>query len=419
MTTSYYTTPTGRPIRVAFVTTNMTVGGEETLLVNLIRKLDREHFAPELVCLKARGELGEILSREIPVADRFLPRKWDPRVLFRLARHFRQRQIDAVITVGTGGDRMFWGRLAAWKADVPVILSAIHSTGWPTYIEWPNRRLQWLTDGFIAVAEQHAQYLIQQQGCPAHKVHVINNGVDCQRFSPRPVPASLVEEFGLQPGAPVAGILAVLRPEKNHPLFLRVASRVYREFPDARFLIVGDGQCRGELEKLTDELGLRKAVIFCGQRDDVPELINTMDVLLLTSRMEANPVSVLEAQATETPVVASHVGSLEDTILNGRSGYLVDPTDEDGFVRRVLQLFAEPLAAKAMGKRGRRHVESQFSLKQMVQGYEQLIQRIYLAKCDLPPSTPVETTLPEVDSPRITKPRQSDGEDSPKAPQEG
>ena len=78
----------------------------------------------------------------------------------------RQRQIDAVVTVGTGGDKMFWGRLAAWRAGVPVILSALHSTGLPDHVEWPNRLLAPITDGFIGVAEAHGRYLAEAEGCP-------------------------------------------------------------------------------------------------------------------------------------------------------------------------------------------------------------------------------------------------------------
>ncbi len=100
-----------RPLRVMFVITSMHVGGAETLLCNLIRRMDRERFAPELCCLKERGELGDQLSREILVHHDLLRRKYDLRVLLRLARLLRQRRTDIVVTVGAG-DKMFWGRLA-------------------------------------------------------------------------------------------------------------------------------------------------------------------------------------------------------------------------------------------------------------------------------------------------------------------
>ena len=94
-----------------------------------------------------------------------------------------ERQIDAVVTVGAG-DKMFWGRLAAYFARVPVIASALHSTGWPDGIGRLNRWLTPITDAFIAVADTHGQFLIDQERLPPEKVFVIPNGVDTSRFVP-------------------------------------------------------------------------------------------------------------------------------------------------------------------------------------------------------------------------------------------
>ncbi len=107
------------PLRVMFVITSMPVGGMETLLVELVRRLDRARFSPELCCLKHLGPLGEVLAAEIPAFTGLLRHKYDVRVLGRLRRLLGERRIDAVVTVGTGGDKMFWGRLAAWLAGNP------------------------------------------------------------------------------------------------------------------------------------------------------------------------------------------------------------------------------------------------------------------------------------------------------------
>ncbi len=113
-----------RPLRVMFVQTDMRVGGAEMITANVIRRLDRRRFAPELCCLKHRGALGESLAEEIPVHYGLLAGKFDLRVWPKLTELLRRRRIDAVITVGAG-DKMFWGRLAACRVGVPVILSAL------------------------------------------------------------------------------------------------------------------------------------------------------------------------------------------------------------------------------------------------------------------------------------------------------
>lgn len=365
------------PLRVMFVITCMPVGGAETLLVNLVRRLNRRRFAPEFCCLKYFGPLGEVLADEIPGFTGLLRRKYDLRVWSRLTRLLRRRQIDAVVTVGTGGDKMFWGRLAAWRAGVPVIISALHSTGLPDRVEWLNRRLAPLTDAFIAVAAPHARYLAEHEGCPVDKVRVIPNGVDTERFCRRPANAALRAALGIAPRAPVAAIVAALRPEKNHPLFLRAAAQIRAAMPAARFLIVGDGPARGELEALAGRLGITDAVHFLGTRADIPELLAASDVVMLTSHMEANPVSVLEALACEKPVVATRVGSLTETVRDGVNGYLVRPDDPAALAARVIELFGDRMKARRFGQAGRREVVAHWSLERMVAGYEELIERLY------------------------------------------
>ncbi len=368
------------PLRVMFAITSMPVGGAETLLVEVIRRMDRSRFAPELCCLKNFDALGEVLADEIPAFTGLLAHKYDFAVLWRLTTLLRQRQIDAVVTIGTGGDKMFWGRLAGRLAGVPVICSALHSTGLPDHVELPNRLLSPITDAFIAVAEPHGRYLAEHEGCPAHKVRVIPNGVDLDRFHPRWPEPALQRELAIPPGTPVVGIVAALRPEKNHELFLQAASLVRKELAETQFLIIGDGPQRERLESLAGELSLSRAVHFLGTRSDVPKLLSLVDVLAITSQMEANPISILEAMACEKPVVATRVGSIPETVLDGKTGYLIAPGDAAGIANRVVELLIHPDRAAAMGRAGREHVIAAWSIERTVAGYEDLIAEIYAAK---------------------------------------
>jgi glycosyltransferase involved in cell wall biosynthesis len=363
-----------------FVITSMPVGGAETLLVEIINRLDHSRFRPELCCLKEFGPLGEKLAAEIPSHTGLLGNKYDFAVLPRLVRLMTRRRVDAVVTVGTGGDKMFWGRLAAWLAGVPVICSALHSTGLPDRVELPNRLLAPLTDAFIAVAEPHGRYLAQHEGCAAAKVRVIPNGVDVEKFHPRWPSRNLQQELHLAPGTPVAGIVAALRPEKNHELFLRAAALVREQLPNARFLVVGDGPRRQSLETLAGELSLGDAVNFLGARSDVPEVLSMIDVLALTSHMEANPISILEAMAAEKPVVSTRVGSVAETVLDGKTGYLVAPGSAEELASRLVELLRWPEQAADMGRAGREHVVAHWSIDRTVAGYQDLLAEIYAAK---------------------------------------
>ncbi len=368
------------PLRVMFVITSMPVGGAETALVELVRRMDRQRFRPEVCCLKQLDALGTVLAEEIPTFTGILANKYDFAVLWRLTRLMHRRRIDAVVTVGTGGDKMFWGRLAAWLAGVPVICSALHSTGLPDRVEFANRLLAPLTDAFIAVAQPHADYLAAHEGCPAEKVCVIPNGVDVERFHPRWPSRSLQSEFNLDPDVPVAGIVAALRPEKNHEMFLYVAALVRRAMTTAQFLVVGDGPQRATLQSLAHSLGIADCVHFVGTRSDVPEVLSLVDVLLLTSHMEANPLCLLEAMASEKPVVATRVGSVCETVLQGATGYLVSPGDSQRMAEHVLELLTNGDRAASMGRAGREHVIAQWSVEHMIEGYQDLLERIYTKK---------------------------------------
>jgi glycosyltransferase involved in cell wall biosynthesis len=368
-----------RALKVMFVQTDMRVGGAEMITANVIRRLDRRRFAPELCCLKDLGTLGESLADEIPVHHGLLAGKYDLRVWPRLTALLRRRDIDAVITVGAG-DKMFWGRLAARRVGVPVILSALHSTGWPDGVGRLNQILTPITDAFIAVAESHGQFLAKNLKINEDRVAVISNGVDTTRFAPYADVAAVRNALGIGPTDPVVGIVAALRPEKNHDLFLAMARRVVDQLPTARFLIIGDGPCRDAIQQRASALGITDRVMMLGSRDDVPRLLAAMDVFALTSHIEANPVSILEAMSVGRPVVATNVGSIHEAVAEDQTGFLVPPGDADQFAERVLKLLHEPLVCESMGAAARKAVVDDWSIEAMVHGYERLIESTYARK---------------------------------------
>ncbi len=369
-----------KPIRTAFLLTSMPVGGAETLLVNLVRGFDSDKILPQIVCLKERGPLGEELAAEFSVASRFIASKWDFRVIERLRQHFVREKIEAVVTVGAG-DKMFWGRIAAKLARVPVICSALHSTGWPDGVGKANRYLTKITDAFIAVAQSHGKFLVDFERFPQSKVAVIPNGINTERFCPDLQTRSRVRrELNLPATAPVIGIVAALRPEKNHEMFIDVAARVQRVVRDSQFLIIGDGPERVKIEAAIEKHSLQYQVQMLGNRSDTHRLLTAIDVFALTSHNEANPVSILEALSTEVPVVSTRVGSIAETVIDGETGYCVEPGDAEAMAVRIQELILDSKKHTTIGEQGRQRVQKYGSMQSMVVGYEELISRIYQSK---------------------------------------
>lgn len=372
-----------RPIRVMFLITSMPVGGAETLLVNMMRRFDPARITPMIGCLKEKGVLGEELSDEFPVFENLIHHKYDVGVAVRLRKLFKEQELDGVITVGAG-DKMFWGRLAAKSARLPVILSALHSTGWPDGVGRLNRMLTGITDGFIACADSHAQYLVNNEKFPESKVFMIPNGIDTNRFVADQVARrDWRQKLSIADDAPVAGIVAALRSEKNHDLFLEAARRTLESLPEARFVIAGDGPERERLEALAVEKQVDQQVHFIGSTSDIPGVLSMMDVFSLTSHNEAKPVSILEALSCERPVAATAVGSVNESVLEGVTGFLVPAGDEQAMAERWVQLLSDDNLRRKMGAAGRDHVIENSSLDSMTTGYMELVETIFNSKVDI------------------------------------
>ncbi len=369
-----------RPLNVMFVITSMPVGGAETLLVNLTRRFDKSRIRPMIGCLKERGVLGDELADEIPVFEHLINHKYDVAVARRLRKLYREQNVDAVITVGAG-DKMFWGRLAARGAGTPVILSALHSTGWPDGVGKLNRMLTGITDGFIAVARHHAEFLVEFEKFPSAKVFMIPNGIDTGRFQRCEKSRDKWRtEVGIPHDSPTLGIVAALRPEKNHELFLDCAGRTLKEVPDAHFVIAGDGPCRNDLEAMASERSIEERVHFLGSVSDIPGVLSMLDVFALTSHNEASPVSILEALSCNRPVVAPDVGSIKESVLNGTTGYLCEAGNASEISTRWIELLRNPELRDKMGRKGRSHVVDNSSLDSMTEGYTELVESLFQQK---------------------------------------
>ena len=358
--------------------------------------LTQTQLFPSLFASNSPARSAKQLAGKYPLHHGFIAGRFDVRVLPRLASLFRRRRADAVVTVGAG-DKMFWGRLAARAAGVPVVISALHSTGWPDGVGRLNRSLTPITDAFIAVADDHAAYLRDRERFPAAKVVTIRNGVDTDRFSPdRTAAASVRSELNLPGDTPLIGILAALRPEKNHPLLVRGLAKL----PGVHLAIIGSGPCEPMIREACRTHRVSDRVHFLGNRDDTPRLLAGLDVKVLASLNEASPVSILESLACGTPVVATAVGSVAETVLQGQTGHLVASGDVDAMAAAIDKLLADPARRIQIGLAGRCHVQATGSLASMVEGYASLISRLHDRKTGRSPivSTRLDAWTPAAEA---------------------
>ncbi len=374
---------TARPT-IAFVTTSLIVGGQERSLVDLAVGLNGDRFRTLAITTKMPGPLAADLRRAgIPVYSDLLRSRYDVRILPRLVRILKRERVDVVYTIGSG-DKMFWGRLAARLAGVPIAIASIRKTrsaDGTHSIEWLNRLLTPLTDCIIAVGAAQAAYLRECEGIPPRLLRVIHNGVPVARFPREPDAATALaarQALGLPADAPVIGIVAALRPEKAHEVFLEAARHTRTQHPTTHFLVIGDGPRRAELETLAEAQGLADCVHFLGTRADVAHVLPALDVICLSSHplVETFPVSILEGMAAARPAVVTDVGSLREMVRHDETGLVVPADNPAALAEAWGWMIAHPAERRAMGRAGRQRFLERFTLAITLRTHEDLFDEL-------------------------------------------
>ena len=368
----------GRRRKVFFLLDSLNVGGTETQAVELAIRLDSERYDVTLGCLRARGPLLEKLAGTSVSVREFYPKGGFDSIhgmyqMFRLAIFLRRGGFQIVHTHDLYANLL--GIPAAALARVPVIISSqrdlAHLDLYKTRRRVWLRRLQKLSTAVLTNANAVRDAVLAENYFPAEKVRVIHNGVDMERFS-----RESGDRDWLAPGESKEKWIVLVgnmhSDVKGHPWLIAAAGAITREFPDVRFILVGDGSERKNLERQVAELGLEGHFSFLGRRDDVPRVLGCCDIAVLPSKAEGLPNAVLEYLAVGLPTVASRVGGNAEIVQDGKTGMLVPPEDSAALAEALLRLLRDPELAASLAKNGREYVASEFSFQRMIQNTDQL-----------------------------------------------
>ena len=286
------------------------------------------------------------------------------RQLQACVRFIRQNKIEVVQTHDFYTN--VFGILAAVFARVPLKIAAKRETGgMRTKLQKTiENRIFKSADVVVVNAEAVKNYLVNE-GISPEKIETIYNGIDLERLSPKEIDRrKICQEINLpqQENIKFITLVANLRHEvKNQRMFLHAARRLNENFPDAHFVLAGEGELKSNLENLAKEFEIEENTHFIGRCAKVPELLSVSFAGVLTSHFEGFSNSILEYMAAKLPVVATDVGGAREAVGEGETGFLVESNDDALMSARLTELLQNPEKAKKMGELGRQKIEEKFS----------------------------------------------------------
>jgi glycosyltransferase involved in cell wall biosynthesis len=358
------------------IDTISTLGGAERVALGMATHLPRDRFDVWLCTTRVADRPAVELLAAAGVTHVNLGRvsSWDVHRFARLVALIRRERFDVIHAHLFGSN--LWGTLIGRACRVPVVLAQEHT--W-SYEGEPVRK--WL-DGhvigrlatrFIAVSSLDAERMVSVEGVRPEKVVMLPNA-----YLPRPrsVGGNLRAELGIGASTPLIVSVAVLRPQKALSVLLEALTRVLREFPDARLAIAGPGPCKAELEATSARLGLQEPVRFLGPRRDADMILETADVVAMSSDYEGTPMVAFECMASRTPLVATAVGGLPDIVEDGRTGLLVPRRDPRRLADAIIRLLRDPVLREQMGTAAEARLPEftiESSVQRLIHLYETLI----------------------------------------------
>jgi glycosyltransferase involved in cell wall biosynthesis len=387
--------PSPGGIRVVRLFSRLNIGGPSVHVILLTAGLTARGYRTRLVVGQEQAQEGNLLDlaaekgvlcERLDALGREIRVFSDIRALWGLYRVIRDFRPSVVHTHAAKAG--FLGRVAARLAGVPVVVHTYHGhvlRGYFGPVKTAVFRaleafLGHFSSALIAVSEAVKQDLTALGVARSEHIRVVPLGLDLERFTLDLPRGGLRDAFGFAAEAPLVGMVGRLVPIKDVPTFLRAAALVREARPDARFALVGDGEEREALERECQRLGLAREVAFHGWRRDMEAVYGDLDVVVNSSRNEGTPVALIEALASARPVVATRVGGTADLLAGGEYGRLVPAEDPRALADAILDVLADPEAARCRALLGRTHVLVKHGAGRLLEDIDRLYRELLSAK---------------------------------------
>jgi glycosyltransferase involved in cell wall biosynthesis len=374
-------------IKVLKFLTMFAVGGTERQFTYVTRSLNHSRFDVRVGCLSRKGEfLKHIEALNVPIAEYpirslcsagMLRRQW------RFARDLRRDRVQIVHAYG------FYPNVfctpAARLGGCLTIASVRDIGAFTTHIKLRTlvqKTACLMADRVIANSTAVRDWLVEL-GVPGKRIVTIPNGIALSERR-RSVGFPIRRQLGISPQAPLIAAICRLNKNKGIEYFLQAAAIVRTHVPEARFLIVGgsyfEPEYKPSLERLAAGMGLADTVAFTGERNDIPDLLEEIDISVLPSLSEGLSNSLLESMAAGLPVIATNVGGNPEIVQDGRTGLLVPPRNPEALSAAIIRMLENRESARRFGAAGYERVKQSFSLTATVQQTEDLYTELLEAR---------------------------------------
>lgn len=385
-------------IKILHIITRLIRGGADENTILNIRGLEKNKFKVDLLVggesdLDILNQLDDITCMRISALKRNILPWWDLIALLKMIRDLKKGRYHIVHTHTAKAG--FLGRMAAKLSGVPIIVHTLHGT---TFHDSNNpvvkkiyialeRLVAYFTDKFIVVGNDlKAKYLAQKIGC-SEKFTTIYSGFEVAAF----VDAGRISEttrrlelnkIGISNEDIVIGTVSRLEPRKGHVYLFQVAQKIIEQFPTCKFLIVGEGYYRSQLEQQVRQFHLSDAIKFLGYRADIARAISLFDIFVLTSLWEGLPRVLVQAALVGKPIVTFAVEGAREVVHDRINGFIVPLHDTESLAQKLLVLMQNLQLARRMGECGKEIVGQRWSTTAMIEKTKQVYadlmrQKIY------------------------------------------
>lgn len=343
-------------------------GGQRQVLF-LARELAAKNLDFRLVVQPESPLHEKAAAEDLPVLPMKMRSEADLAAVLRLA--WAMKRQGCVLAHFHDAHGLAVGKAAARLAGVPLrVLSR--------RVDFPlksRRKYVKNIDAVIAISEEVKRVLLEG-GVPASLVEVVPSGIDFTPFREVKERDFLRREFGFAADDYLVGIVAQLEDHKGHRYLIEAAGFLKDRAPHVKIIVIGEGSLRMELDRRVRELEVGDMVYFLGFREDVPRLLASLDLFVLSSHMEGLGTSLMDAMASRLPIVATQAGGIPEIVIHRKTGLLVPPRDPDALAQAILKLYLDRPLADRLARGGFELVHRKFSAESMAQKIVGVYERL-------------------------------------------